>query len=48
MLFRIRYYIWTDIKYLFRTDVPNWLAKVHVKGFQVSKTLRNVRVGCLA
>ena len=24
MLFRIRYYIWTDIIYLVRTDVPNW------------------------
>ena len=26
MLFRIRYYIWTDIIYLVRTDVPNWFS----------------------
>ena len=24
MLFRIRYYIWTDIIYVVRMDVPNW------------------------
>ena len=29
MLFRIRYYIWTDIIYLVQTDVPNCLSKIY-------------------
>ena len=31
MLFLIRYYIWTDIIYLVRTDVPTWSLTTVIK-----------------